>query len=356
MSHESQFELTSNIERYLAALSKLYAQEGERSLQEIIVNSQTRVHEKWSFDNWNGGIYGHALYLVVPESLFLSTVNKKAEIQKQIREDLNRLHNIQNEFIEEVFLEMEISEDGEWRKESGLLVVGTRVIPTDATKRIWGDQGFRLFLSHKSEVKRESAELKVSLRLFGVSSFVAHEDIHPTKAWQDEIENALVSMDGFVALMTNGFHDSDWTDQEVGYALARGVPILAVRMGLDPYGFIGKFQALSSSWPTCAQDIVKVLIKNDRMFGAYVQALRNCPNWTSANTLAEALQGIERLSDQQIDELVAAYNETSELRGGWGFNGTRPVPYGPGLVSHLNRLGTRQFRFARTSGLVEAAS
>jgi hypothetical protein len=112
MSREPNFELASNIERYLALLSKLYAQEGERQLQEIIVNSQTRVHEEWSFDNWNGGTYGHALYLVVPEPLFLSVVKQKADIQKRIREDLSQVHNIQNEFIEEVFLEMELSEDG----------------------------------------------------------------------------------------------------------------------------------------------------------------------------------------------------------------------------------------------------
>jgi hypothetical protein len=228
MSPESKFKLSSNIERYLAALSKLYGQEGERLLQEIIVNSLVRVHEEWSFDNWNGGTYGHALYLTVPEPLFLSAVKQKSDLQKRISKDLNGVHNIQDEFIHEVFLEMEIGEDGDWRKESGLLAVGKRIVPPDATKRIWGDESFRLFLSHKSEVKKETAELKDRLRLFGISCFVAHEDIHPTKTWQAEIENALASMDGFAALMTNGFHESDWTDQEVGFAFARGVPILAV--------------------------------------------------------------------------------------------------------------------------------
>ncbi|WIM06798.1 MAG: toll/interleukin-1 receptor domain-containing protein [Candidatus Nitricoxidivorans perseverans] len=135
------------------------------------------------------------------------------------------------------------------------------------------------FLSHKSEVKREVSELKDRLRLFGISCFVAHEDIHPTKAWQHEIENALASMDGFVALMTESFHESDWTDQEVGFAFARGVPMIAVRLGKDPYGFIGKFQGLSSTWSNSAEGIVKVLIKYDRMFSAYAEALRHCPNW-----------------------------------------------------------------------------
>lgn len=197
--------------------------------------------------------------------------------------------------------------------------------------------------------------MKDRLRLFGISCFVAHEDIHPTKEWQDEIENALTSMDGFVALMTVNFHDSEWTDQEVGFAIARGVPIIAVRLGKDPYGFIGKFQGLSSKWPTAAEDIVKILIKNNRGFSAYISALRKCPSWDSGNTLAKVLPSIERLTDAQIDDLVAAYNETSELRGSFAFHGGKPRLYGPGLVSHLNRLGSRQFRYS-SEGLIEAAS
>lgn len=346
--HAIKFELSQNIERYLAALSKLYARDGKRPLQEIIVNAQVRVHEAWSSDNWHGGTYGHALFLILPESLFLSSVKQKDGIQNQLKEDLNKIHNVQNEFIEDVFLEMDVAEDDEWRRESGLLMAGQRVAPPDATKRIWGDDGFRVFLSHKSEVKKETAALKDGLRLFGISCFVAHEDIHPTKAWQDEIENALASMDAFVALMTDNFHDSDWTDQEVGYAVARGVPIIAVRLGKDPYGFIGKFQALSSTWLTAVEDVVNILIKHDQILSAYIQALRNCRSWDSGNALAKVLPGIEKLTTLQIDALVAAYNETSELRGSFGFNGTNPRLYGPGLVSYLNRLGSRKFKYSST--------
>ena len=344
--HTSNFELPKNIERYLAALSKLYAQDGNRQFQEIIVNAQIRAHEAWSSDNLNGGTYGHALFLILPEPLFLSSVKQKDDIQNQLKEGLNKIHNLQNEFVEEVFLEMDVAEDDKWREKSGLLVTGKRVVAPDANKRIWGDDGFRLFLSHKSEVKKETATLKEGLKLFGISCFVAHEDIHPTKAWQDEIENALASMDGFVALMTENFHDSNWTDQEVGYAVARGVPIVAVRLGKDPYGFIGKFQALSSFWKAAATDIVKILIKNDQMLSAYVLALRKCVNWDSGNALATALPSLEKLTASQIDALVAAYNETGELHGSFGFNGTNPRIYGPGLASHMNRLGDRRFTYS----------
>jgi len=49
-------------------------------------------------------------------------------------------------------------------------------------------------------------------------------------------------MDAFVALMTRSFHKSKWTDQEVGFAVCRGVPIIALRWGMDPYGLSGNLR------------------------------------------------------------------------------------------------------------------
>jgi len=292
---ESRFEIPKNIERYLAALSRMYDREGQRQLQEIIVNSQTRVDEQWSYDNWDGGTYGHALYIVLPERLFAFSLQQKNELEEKIRDDLNKIKTVQNEFIEKVFIELDLPEEGDWRKQSGLLISGTKTVSSGAAERIWGiHQDFRLFLSHKAEVKKETGALKERLEAFGVSCFVAHMDIHPTKEWQDEIESALSSMDGFVALLTDNFHESDWTDQEVGFALARGVPIVAVRLGRDPYGFIGRFQGLSATWDNCALELAKLLIKHDRMFAAYVRALRGCPDWNSGNILGEVLPAIEQ--------------------------------------------------------------
>jgi hypothetical protein len=53
------FELPKNLERTLAMLSRIYAQEGLLTLQEIIVNSKIRIEEASTYDNWNGGTYGH---------------------------------------------------------------------------------------------------------------------------------------------------------------------------------------------------------------------------------------------------------------------------------------------------------
>jgi hypothetical protein len=337
------FRLSKGIDHHLGALAKLYAQEGQREKLEIIVNSQIRVHEEWSYDNWDGGTYGHALFLTLPESLYLASVRQKEQLQDELKADINKIHNVQNEFIDSVFLEMEPIGEQDWRRESGLLQSRRRAVTQEAATRIWGEHGYRVFLSHKAEVKRETAELKERLQPFGVSCFVAHEDIHPTKEWQDEIENALASMDAFVALLTPDFHDSLWTDQEVGFALGRAVPIIAVKLGKDPYGFIGKFQALAATWESAPVEIVRLLIRQPRMLDAYLAAVRRCSSFDRGNQLARVLPDIARLTETQVNQLVSAFNENSELRGSFGFNGTKPRYFGEGLAFHLTRITGRKY-------------
>jgi TIR domain len=111
--------------------------------------------------------------------------------------------------------------------------------------RNWkGTKSFRLFVSHISKDKIKATRLRDTLSPYAISAFVAHEDIHPTVEWQQEIERALFTMDGFLAIHTRGFSTSNWTQQEVGFAVARDVKIISLRMGEDPTGFISRLQAL----------------------------------------------------------------------------------------------------------------
>lgn len=348
-----KFKLPNDMEHYLGALCKLYARGDERQKREIIVNSQVRIHEQWSYDNWDGGTYGHALFLTVPESLYLNLVQERQDLQNEIKSDLNKIHNVQNEFIAEVFIEMEKVEDRDWRRESGALHSRHRVISPSAAERIWGRAGYRLFLSHKAEVKKKSSVLKEQLELYGVSSFVAHQDIRPTKEWQDEIENALASMDAFVALLTKKFHNSYWTDQEVGYAVGRGVPLIAVKIGRDPYGFIGKFQALACDWTDAPFSIVTLLIKQPSMLAAYIRAVQTCKSFDQGNALSKVLPQIERLTGEQTESLVSAFNENTQLQGSFGFSGSWPSKFGPGLAAYLTR--TTETAYTMTaSGQIKA--
>jgi hypothetical protein len=79
----------------------------------------------------------------------------------------------------------------------------------------------------------------------GFDAFVAHEDIEPSRQWREAIEEALATCHALVAYVTPDFRESNWCSQEVGWALGRGVAVLPVRAGADPYGFFGAIQAVN---------------------------------------------------------------------------------------------------------------
>lgn len=139
---------------------------------------------------------------------------------------------------------------------------GTLPIDSDP----WIDGSFRLFMSHISSEQEFISEVKTALAFYGIDGFVAHDDIEPTKVWEGVIEQALATCDAAAAFLVRGFHESNWTDQEIGYCLRRRVLIVPVRMGLDPYGFIQRYQGLTPrdrNAHLLAQELFNVLFKHD---------------------------------------------------------------------------------------------
>lgn len=138
-----------------------------------------------------------------------------------------------------------------------------------------GTQDFRLFISHLAKDKDKATRLKACLAAHGISGFVAHEDIHPTLEWQAEIERGLMTMDAMVAVHTVGFSSSMWCQQEVGFALGRGVKVISLKMGEDPTGFISKRQALprlNRSAEAIAAEIEGLLSKDPLTQGRLAEA------------------------------------------------------------------------------------
>lgn len=125
--------------------------------------------------------------------------------------------------------------------------------------RNWeGSSLFRLFISHLSKDKEKATRTKECLEPYGFHCFVAHEDIHPTLEWQIEIERGLHNMDALLAIHTDGFHESYWCQQEVGFALGRNAKIISLEMGELPTGFISKHQAIKRGRRT-AEEIASLI-------------------------------------------------------------------------------------------------
>jgi hypothetical protein len=179
----------------------------------------------------------------------------------------------------------------------------------------WKPLHFRLFLSHISEFKDKVAQLQQALLKYGVSAFVAHTDIEPTKEWQQEIEAALQTMDALAAILMPGFKESNWTDQEVGFAVCRGVLIVPVMRGLAPYGFISKYQGFQvgkKTVPQVAKAVFQILVTSGQTRGRVLSALVDLS--VGARTAGEALDRLAVL--RSLDTIPTAYLE--RLRDGAG--------------------------------------
>jgi TIR domain len=132
-----------------------------------------------------------------------------------------------------------------------LKLAGIRALPKDADNApetaddLWPVGTVRVFISHLASRKKEVHELAKVLRAIGFSCFVAHDEIRPSRSWLREIERALRSCDLLVAYVTPKFAESDWTDQEVGWALGRDLVVIPVSVeGAMPNGFLGMYQAV----------------------------------------------------------------------------------------------------------------
>jgi hypothetical protein len=126
-----------------------------------------------------------------------------------------------------------------------LLSEGAAAAPDADGSRTWGAGAFRLFISHTHEHRKRAATLRNHLRPWDVDGFVAHQDITPTREWENEIQLALRTCDAMCALITPDFSKSKWCDQEVGFAVARGILVVPLKLGADPHGFIAKYQAIT---------------------------------------------------------------------------------------------------------------
>lgn len=193
----------------------------------------------------------------------------------------------------------------------------------------WEDERFRLFLTHVATKKQTAHSLKSCLRLYGVDAFVAHEDIQPGKEWQIVIESALHTCDALAGLLHKGFRKSDWCDQEVGFALGRGIPVVPIQYDLLPYGFFGSVQAVNNAATqqskTLARNLIQILLKDKRssaqLAETIVDELSNATSFDQANKLSRILaEEAPLLSKNQVEQLREAEKENDQLQGAFHFD------------------------------------
>lgn len=296
-------------EEYISTVQELVALEGKSELASYI--NVSNIQAVWvNHENWNGGIDYYDLVIDIPTKVF-------ARIRPRLKEEEDALY--------------QAFADATHGMNDSIRLTAVKIVPNNKASTsgisvssndasMWKYNYYRLFISHLSEDKARAASIKPILEAYGIDCFVAHEDISPSKEWQVVIENALSTMDVLCAILTPNFINSQWCDQEVGYALGRGKIVIPIDKGAVPYGFIGKWQAIHSQGKSrveVARAILDAICINEHTRGAYFERLINliivAKTQEEASHFLEVLSGIKDIEKRYVEFLHSHYAENAVL-------------------------------------------
>jgi hypothetical protein len=315
------YVLPGKIGTYLRRLDLEYGRTGDLRRQEIIRHARVLVIEKTTYDNWNGGTTGHDAVFFLPEKV-LSAIGLpgQSEIEEGLRADLNSCSaRFEAEFFNAARLDLADDSEPEYQQARPFSL---RPLANPENLTIWKPGQIRLFISHRDRHKRAATELAEALQEYGISSFVAHDTIEPTREWRREILNGLETMEVMLVFLTDDFEESTWTNQEVGFALGKGVPVVSLKLeSRDPPGFVSHEQALrgSLSNPASSAQAVQKLIaeklgRTERIQTALIEAFLASPDWNEARDRFERMSAaIDRLNDANLNRILEGFSKNDQL-------------------------------------------
>ena len=157
--------------------------------------------------------------------------------------------------------------------------------------------------------------------------FVAHKDITPSKKWQDEIVRVIKRTKIFIAYLTPNFKESEWCDQESGFACATDQLIIPLMDGAEPYGFLKQYQGMpippelkrgyNSHLQKFAISIVKTVYKDERYKGMVreriFEHLMDISSFDQANLVFSLLKYMKPFTAEEKSSILKAYKENNQI-------------------------------------------
>lgn len=187
----------------------------------------------------------------------------------------------------------------------------------------------KVFISYSSQDKVLAGLFKQCFENYaGFSVFLAHEDIAPALDWELNIIKNLKEADVVIPLITDNFRNSDFTDQELGMALALNKIIIPFKLSdINPYGFIKKIQALrcytgQTDIINAVTKLVFVLIDNDEfskyqdlVIDSVVEAFCKSNSYKTSSIIIRILTKIKSFNKDQIAGLKSAIKNNNQVYG-----------------------------------------
>lgn len=201
-------------------------------------------------------------------------------------------------------------------------------------KPIWKKDYFRVFISHSSKNTHQISEYEDimhnfinNLSYYGMDAFYSNRDIGVPENWQNVIEERLNTMDTLIAFISKNNIKSHWCDQEIGWALGRGILIIPIKLDeTNPYGFINKMQAYNDGFSNkssrLVKDIVDKLTKNkktrDNIFKTILNKFCHSGSFNMSKDLVHYICQYDDYNLQEKQKILEACKKNHQISGSWG--------------------------------------
>src|SRR6056297_1001601 len=119
--------------------------------------------------------------------------------------------------------------------------------------------GEQIFVSHGPKDLAVVQELFSTVKNFPFSVHIALEAVESNQN-RDRLEGRLANSDVVVAVLTRNSTASEWINQEIGYAIAKGIPVLPLYE--DPSvggGFIDGVEGIKLDRENPTETVFKIL-------------------------------------------------------------------------------------------------
>ncbi|MEJ0060900.1 MAG: toll/interleukin-1 receptor domain-containing protein [Terricaulis sp.] len=313
--------LPAKVAAYLRRLQVGYSSFPDITLSEIISVARLYVREDTEHDSWNGGTYGHDVVMFVPLNVLGDIdLDVDEQLRDRLRSDLNKCaSSVPNEFVRAVAFEPEDDNDPEFKRSRP--ISGVPQVSPDSVS-FWKPGQIRLFVSHRDTHKHAARALSDALEEYGISPFVAHDTIAPMSTWRDEVRKGLDTMEVMLAFVTDDFDESPWTQQEAGFALGRGVPIISLQLEKKPpSGFLEATQAIKGriDQPTLSTTgiyriLSETLDNKPRMQSALISAFIQSPDFNETRDRFDRVaRVVDTLTSAELSAILRGFRENDQL-------------------------------------------
>jgi hypothetical protein len=123
-------------------------------------------------------------------------------------------------------------------------------------------------------------------------------------------------------IITKNFHESDWTDQECGFAIALKKVIIPLMSGKEPYGFINRYQGQKGKYirtekiiPEIFKSILSDRLLKNRFKKLIIDKFIKSKSYSDSTQFSQILLSVNYFSPNELVLLIKAQKDNNQIYG-----------------------------------------